>query len=281
MLTVKAPAKINLTLEVLKKRPDGFHEIRSVLQTIDLCDELRIEAGEGISFQCDMAGWSAGKSLVSKTVALLKEAAGCAEGAAIKITKRIPLMSGVGGDSSDAAALLRGLNEFWGLKLPTEKLAELAVKLGSDVVFFLHGGTALATGRGETIAPLPSISRMWLALIVPDVPVEIGKTGRMYLNLKPSHFTSGDITQKLVEDLNKGKQFKPAMLFNTFENIAFSDFNIRRIYVDHLIKLGAFHVHLAGSGPALFTMFPEKSRAEDIYIKCKNQGMKAYLAATL
>ena len=281
MLKVKAPAKTNLTLEVLKKRPDGFHEIRSVLQTIDLCDELRIEAGQGISFQCDMPEWSAEKSLVSKTVALLKEATGCTKGAEIRIAKRIPLMSGLGGDSSDAAALLRGLNELWDLKLPEEKLAALASQAGSDVVFFLRGGTALATGRGEKITPLPSIDRMWLVLIVPDVPVETGKTGRMYLNLKPSHFTNGDITQQLVEDLNKGKKFKPAMLFNTFENIAFNDFNIRRIYVDHLIKMGAFHVHLTGSGPALFTMFAEKSRAEDIYNRCQNQGMKAYLAATL
>ena len=280
MVTFKAPAKINLTLEVLRKRPDGFHEIRSVLQAIDLCDTLYIESGEGVSFQCDMEGWSAEKSLVAKAVASLREATGCTGGAEIRIEKRIPLVSGLGGDSSDAAALLRGLNELWGLKLSGEKLAELAVKLGLDTVFFLKGGTALATGRGEIITPLPPIDQMWLVLVVPDVPVEAGKTGRMYSNLKQSYFTDGNITQKLVEDLNNGRKFKPAMLFNTFENIAFADFNIRRIYVDHLIKLGAFHVHLAGSGPALFTMLQDKARAEDIYKRCRNQGMKAFLAAT-
>ena len=280
-MKVTAPAKINLTLEVLRKRPDGFHEIRSVLQAVDLCDTLYIEPGQGVSFQCDMEGWSAEKSLVTKAVALLREATACTKGAEIKIEKRIPLMSGLGGDSSDAAALLRGLNEFWDLKLPLEKLAELAEKVGSDVSFFLKSGTALATGRGEIITPLPPISPMWVVLIAPDVPVETGKTGRMYTSLKPSHFTSGDITQKLVEDLKKGRKFKPAMLFNTFENIAFEDYNIRRIYIGHLIKLGAFHVHLAGSGPTLFTMFTDKARAEELYTKCRNQGMKAYLAATL
>lgn len=280
MVKVTASAKINLTLEVLKKRPDGFHEIRSVLQTIDLCDDLYIEKGQGVSFWCDLPEWSADKSMVSKVVSLLKEATGRTKGAAIKIVKRIPLVSGLGGDSSNAAALLRGLNEFWSLKLPEEKLTDLAAKVGSDVGFFLKGGTALVTGRGEIIKPLPSIDRMWLVLVMPDVPVEVGKTGRMYSSLKPAHFTGGDITQKLVDDLNKGKKFKPSMLFNTFENIAFNDFNIRRIYVDHLIKMGALHVHLAGSGPALFTMFKEKARAEDIYTRCQAQGMKAYLATT-
>jgi 4-diphosphocytidyl-2-C-methyl-D-erythritol kinase len=281
MLTVTAPAKINLTLEVLGKHSDGFHEIRSVLQTIDLCDILRLDVGHGISFQCDTPGWSVDKSLVSRAISLLREATGCTLGVEIKMEKRIPLLSGLGGDSSDAAALLRGLNDFWGLGLPEKKMVELASKLGSDVTFFLHGGTALAEGRGEKIKQLPPLARMWVVLIVPDVPIEPGKTGRMYTRLKPAYFTDGAITQTLVETLRQGGQFNPSMLFNTFENIAFDDYNIRRVYVEHLIKLGAPHVRLAGSGPALFTMFPDKTGAEDLYTRCKNQGMKAYLASTI
>ncbi len=281
MITIKAPAKINLTLEVLKKLPDGFHEIRSILQTIDLYDTFYIQGGWGISFQCDMQGWSAEKSLVSRTVTLVREETGFKGGVEIKIEKRIPLMSGLGGDSSDAAALLRGLNDLWGLGLSDERLAGMAAKIGSDVPFFLHGGTALATGKGEKITPLPSIAPMWLVLVIPELPVETGKTGRMYASLKPAHFTNGDITTKVVDALRQSKPFKPAMLFNTFENIAFADFNIRRIYVEHLIKMGALHVHLAGSGPAMFTMFRDKARAEDIYQKCLNQRMKAFLAKTI
>ncbi|MBN1160657.1 MAG: 4-(cytidine 5'-diphospho)-2-C-methyl-D-erythritol kinase [Dehalococcoidales bacterium] len=281
MITLKAPAKINLTLEVLRKQPDGFHEIRSILQTIDLHDTLYIQKSEGISYRCDMEGWSVEKSLVNKAVALLREETGYQGGVEIRIEKRIPLMSGLGGDSSDAGALLRGLNELWGLSLGDEKLAELAAKLGSDAPFFMHGGTALAARRGEKITPLPSVTGMWLVLVIPDIPVEKGKTGRMYASLKPSHFTDGGITDKVVEALRQGKPFKTAMLFNTFENIAFADFNIKRVYVDHLIKMGALHVHLAGSGPALFTMFTDKARAGDIYSKCQKQGMKAFLAQTL
>lgn len=280
MLTIKAPAKINLTLEVLRKRPDGFHEIRSVLQTIDLSDTLCIELGDGITIQCDMSDWLVENSLISKALVLLSETTGCEKGVKIKIEKRIPLMSGLGGDSSDAAALLKGLNELWGLKLKEEKLAELAATLGTDVVFFLRGGTALASGKGEVITPLPSTGQMWLVLALPDIPVETGKTGRMYASLKPSHFTDGSITQQLVDILKQGKPFHPAMLYNTFENVAFEDFTIKRFYVDPMIKMGALHVHLAGSGPMLFTMLPDKARAEGIYQKCKSQGMKAYLAAT-
>ncbi len=281
MVKITAPAKINLTLEVLRKRPDGFHEIRSVFQTIDLYDTLYIEPVEGVTFKSDMEGWSPGKSLLSKTVALIQESTGVKKGAAVRIEKHIPLMSGLGGDSSDVAALLKGLNGFWGLKLAGEKLAELGAKLGSDVVFFLKGGTALVGGRGEKINPLPSIGQMWLVLVLPDIPVETGKTGRMYSSLKPSHFTDGSVTHKLAEALNQGKPFLPSMLFNVFENVAFEDFTINRLYVEPLKKMGALHVHLAGSGPMLFTMAPDKARAENIYQRCKGQGMKAFLAATI
>jgi 4-diphosphocytidyl-2-C-methyl-D-erythritol kinase len=281
MVTVTAPAKINLTLEVLGRRSDGFHEICSILQTIDLCDILHIKVGQGVSFECDSPGWSAEKSLVSRAVSLLSEATGCSLGVEIKIEKRIPLLSGLGGDSSDAAALLRGLNELWGLGLQQERLVGLASKLGSDVAFFVCGGTALAEGRGEIITPLPPLAKMWVVLVVPDVPVESGKTGQMYAAIKPSHFTDGAITEKLAETLRKGGKFSPSKLFNTFENIAFDEYNMRKVYLEHIVKLGAPHVHLTGSGTALFTMFSGKTGAEDLYTRCKNQGMKVYMASTV
>lgn len=277
MLTVLAPAKLNLTLEVLGERPDDFHEIRSVLQTIDLCDSLHFQASQDISIRSDSPGWSAEESLVSKAASRLRETTGCSRGARIEIEKRIPLLSGLGGDSSGAAAALRGLNKLWELGLSMDQLLELAAQLGSDVAFFIWGGTALAEGRGEIITPLPPLPRMWVVLVVPDVPRLPGKTGRMYAGLKPGHYTDGHITRRLAEVLMARRDFKSSMLFNTFENVAFDDFNIRRVYVEHLIKLGAPHVHLAGSGPALFTMLADKEKAEDLYTHCQNQMMKVYL----
>jgi 4-diphosphocytidyl-2-C-methyl-D-erythritol kinase len=280
MLTLKAPAKINLTLEVLRKRPDGFHEVRSVLQAIDLGDVFHISSGEGISFKCDMPGWSAEASLVSRAVGLLREVTGCQKGARINIEKCIPLMSGLGGDSSGAAAVLRGLKKFWGLGLPPEKLRQIAARLGSDVPFFLEGGTVLATGRGEVITPLPSLPEMWVVVVMPDFPVPPGKTGRLYAALKQSYYTDGVITQNLADALHKGLMFHHDMLFNTFENVAFDCFPGLDVYKEHLVKLGAPFVHLAGSGPALFTMFGDKLEAEDLYIRAKDQGMRVYLTHT-
>jgi 4-diphosphocytidyl-2-C-methyl-D-erythritol kinase len=281
MLTINAPAKINLTLEVLRKRPDGYHEIRSVFQAVDLCDTLSIEPGVSVTYQCDIPAWIGAKSLVNQAVGLLREATGVKKGAAIKMEKRIPLMSGLGGDSSDAAAALKGLNEFWGLKLTPASLAEMGAKLGSDVVFFLNGPTALAAGRGEKLTALPGITRKYVVLVLPDVPVEVGKTGRMYANLKPGYFTDGSITQKLAETLRAGKPFLPAMLYNAFENIAFEDFTIKQLCIEPFKRIGALHVHLAGSGPMIFTMLQDQTRADDIYRRCKAQGMKAWLVSTL
>ncbi len=280
MLTVPAPAKINLTLEVLGKRPDGYHEIRSVFQAVNLCDRLSFELSRGVSFKSNLPGWSAERSLVAGAVSRLQEATGCSSGAAIEVDKRIPLMSGLGGDSSDAAAALRGLNELWALGLPAEKLLELAAQLGSDVAFFLWRGTALAEGRGELVTPLPPLPGRWIVLVVPGIPGLPGKTARLYAGLKPGHFTDGHITRRLVEVLRKGGEVKPSMLFNTFENVAFDCFSALKACKERFVELGAPRVHLAGSGPALFTMLKDGSQAGDLCARCRQQGMEAYLAET-
>jgi len=278
VITAKAPAKINLTLEVLGKRPDGYHEIRSVFQTIDFCDILNFNDSKDISITCDMPGWSAEKSLVSKAVKILHESADCQHGVEIKIEKRIPLSSGLGGDSSDAAVVLKNLNDFWKLKLTEERIFSLAMRLGSDVPFFLRGGTALIEGRGEIITPLPSPQNMWAVLIVPDIAITPGKTGRMYATLKPSHFTDGSITKNLVATLKKGNQFDPSLWFNTFENVAFDFFQGLNVYKEHLIKLGAPNVHLAGSGPVLYCVFQRKVQTQELFQRMKDQRMRAWLA---
>ena len=280
MITLNAPAKINLTLEVLGVRPDGYHEIRSVFQTVDLYDTLRFGDSQDFSIACDMPGWSAEQSLVSKALRLMQDFTPAAK-AKISIEKRIPLSSGLGGDSSDAAATLKGFNRLWKLNLTPDNLLALAARLGSDVPFFISGGAALAEGRGEILTPLPSMRKMWVVLFFPDIPISPGKTAKMYAGLKPSHFTDGSITQKLAEAVKKGRQFEPSLLFNTFENVAGDVFPGLSGYKEHLIKLGADHVHLAGSGPALFTIVAEKARAQDIYARCKDQGMRVSLAATV
>jgi 4-diphosphocytidyl-2-C-methyl-D-erythritol kinase len=276
MLTEKAPAKINLTLEVLGKRPDGFHEIRSIVQAIDLCDTLYFEKAKEISITSDLPGWSAADSLASQAANLLREVTGYSAGVTINIEKRIPLLSGLGGDSSDAAAVLRGLNELWGPKLASGKMKDLAAGLGSDVSFFLAGGTALVEGWGEKVTPMVSLPDCWVVLVVPDIDRRPGKTGRMYAALRPEHFTDGEITERAMAAL-KRNEFGGGLLFNTFENIAFNAPDMR-VYIEHLLKMGTPYVHLAGSGPALFVMFGDEGKANNFYDACRGQRMETYLA---
>jgi len=278
MLTIPAPAKLNLTLEVLARRPDGYHEIRSVIQTISLCDRLTFRASQSVDIRSDFPEWSAEKSLVSRVVELIQETFGISKGISVDIESRIPLISGLGGDSSAAAATLRGLNEVWELNLPEASLLELAAQLGSDVPFFLYGGTASVQGRGEVVTPLPPLPHHWVVLVMPDVPHPPGKTSRLYASLNTSHFTDGRITEQVAKELREGKE--SSALFNTFENVAFAGGSELKVYRDHITKLGAPHVHLAGSGPALFTLFKDKAKAEELYTRCKQQNMETYLVET-
>lgn len=281
MLIIEAPAKINLTLEVLGKRPDGYHEIRSVIQTVNFCDSLQITLTKGdVQFKSNKSVWSGEQSLVAKAVKLLQVTTGSTQGASIKIKKSLPLISGLGGDSSDAAAVLRGLNQLWELGLSTSKLQALAQELGSDVSFFLSGSTALMEGRGEKVTPLPPMPHQWVILVIPNISRLPGKTKRIYGMLRPAHYTDGKITEKLVTNLKSGREFSTSFLYNVFENVVFAPGEELSILRDHILKIGAPNIHLAGSGPTLFTLLENKSQAEDLRFRLKNQGLEAFLTET-
>ncbi|MDI6814887.1 MAG: 4-(cytidine 5'-diphospho)-2-C-methyl-D-erythritol kinase [Dehalococcoidales bacterium] len=281
MLTVLAPAKLNLTLEVLAKRPDGLHEIRSVIQTINLCDSLHFRLSQDIRFKFNAPDLIPEESLVSKAAGLLHEATGCVKGVTIEVSKGIPLLSGLGGDSSDAAATLHGLNKLWGLGLSPRELLELALKLGSDVAFFLYGGTALVEGRGEIVTLLPPLPQMWVVVMIPPLARMPGKTERLYASLRASHYTDGQITDRLVALLTGGGEVTPSSLFNVFEDVAPDNFTGLREYWQQFLKAGAQQVHLAGSGPALFTLIKDKAQAEELYIRLRQQRLESYLTDTL
>ncbi len=281
MLTVLAPAKLNLTLEVLGERQDGFHEIRSVIQTINLCDSLHFQSGQNVELRSDMPEWAPEKSLVSKAASLLQEATGCTKGVTIEVDKRIPWLSGLGGDSSDAAAVLRGLNKLWGLGLSLKELLELASQLSSDASFFLLGGTALAEGRGEIVTSLPALPHMWVVLMMPPVSRMPGKTKQLYSSLRASHYTGGEVTDRFVASLTRGGEVTSSSLFNVFDEVALDNFAGLGKYREQFLKAGAQEVHLTGSGPALFTLVRDKNRAEKIYESLRKQGLESYLSDTL
>jgi len=266
MITISAPAKINLTLEVLGNRPDGYHEVRSIMQSISLSDTLIIKEADTLEITSDDEQWDGRISLVAKAADLLKKRTGTRKGASIIVQKRIPLLSGLGGDSSDAAAALAGLNEIWSLGLSRDELKKMANELGSDIPFFFSGGTALATGRGEIISSLPPISHSWVVLIFPDTPRRPRKTKTAYESLIPSHFTDGDTTNQLVDSLITGKYPDDTLLINAFEKVAFSLYPGLETIQQQLSSIGISSFHLAGSGPTLFShswvvlIFPDTPR---------------------
>jgi 4-diphosphocytidyl-2-C-methyl-D-erythritol kinase len=278
MMTATAPAKINLTLEALKKRPDGFHEIRSVVQTISFGDKLKFQAGSRLDIKCNLPEWSASKSLVSKAVSLLRNSTGVNQGALIEIEKRIPLSSGLGGDSSDAAAVLRGLNLLWNLKLSLRDLINYGTQLGSDVPLFLYGGTVLIEGKGEKIRPLRPMPHMTVILLVPSILKVENKTQQMYSQLTVRNYTPGQITEDFINMLD-GKARTPGIgLYNVFDEVGLRYFTGLKDYQQKFMEAGAEVVHLAGSGPTLFTLIRDEVKAYEIQKRLEGGGMETYLA---
>jgi len=277
MLTVYAPAKINLVLEVLGKDND-YHRISSIVQSIDLCDVLNFQLDEEVCFECDVPSLKR-DNLITRAVTLLKESTKCSLGARIELRKHIPWGVGLGGGSSDAAATLLALNELWELRLSLPELVQLASELGSDVPFFIHKGTALVEGKGEKVAPLPSLPSIYFVLLVPPLPKISGKTKQMYGKLNAAHYTEGRFIQQALSYLKQGKAIDHSLMFNVFEMVAFDFFPGLDKYRKTLEEAGAPGVYLAGSGPCLFTFFSEERQAKVISLNLRGQGLECYVTS--
>lgn len=281
MFALKAPAKINLTLEVLGKRRDGYHEVSGVIQAISLSDVLEFQASDSFSFTCDNPEWDGSKSLVSRAAYLFAEHTGASQGASIRIKKNIPFSAGLGGESSAAAITLIGLNHLFKTELSPGKLFCLAEKLGCDVPFFLTGGTALISGKGEKVSPLPSLPRHWVILLAPTEMGAQRKTEKMYSFLEPGDYTTGASTDSLISSLTLGKTDTLPDFYNAFEEVAGEVFGNICWYRDQLYLAGAKRVTMSGSGPVLFSLEKDKSQAEQIVQRLSESGLKAMLAHTI
>ncbi len=250
-LTVRAYAKVNLTLEVLGARDDGYHEIASIMQTVDVNDTVTLEHADDITLKCDRPELDSPENLALRAARLLRAHSGYDGGARVTLDKSIPVSAGLGGGSSDAAATLNGLNELWGLGMSNDELARLGAELGSDVPFFLTGGTAMALGRGERVRALPPADLKWLLLLSPPIRVP-DKTRAVYARLNPASFTGGLLTRKLEARIRGGGDVPPQFLFNVFDGVAREVFPGLDEFWRAIEELGGREVHLAGSGPSLF-----------------------------
>lgn len=280
-ITREAYAKINLTFEVLGKRQDGYHEIVSVMQAISLCDILAFEPRDHIQLACDVPELVSPNNLVYKAARLMQELAVGSRGVAISLSKGIPLASGLGGGSSDAAVTLQVLNEMWDVNLPRERLTEVAAQVGSDVPFFIGGSrTALATSRGEKVKALPCPAKTWLVLLRP--PIEMAnKTREMYSRLDPSCFTKGQHARRLATMIRGRERVTDRQCYSVFDPLSLSLFPGMDHYRSQFKAAGAGEVHLAGAGPTLFTLVGDRVQGEEIFHRLKKQQLEVYLAVTI
>ncbi len=276
-LESNAYAKLNLTLEALGRRDDGYHDVVSVIQTVDLHDTLTFERADGLELTCDVPELAGCGNLALRAARLLREHTGVSDGARIAITKRIPVAAGLGGGSSDAAATLVALNRLWRLGLSTGELSALAARLGSDVPFLLRGGTAMVSGRGERVDQLPPADLEWFVIACPGIQVP-DKTASLYGRLGPSNFTRGALTRRLAARIRGGGDVPPQFLFNVFDDVAFDAFPGLRDCWDAMHALGAREVHVAGSGPSLFAPVSSREVGSALRLLLTHQhGIEAHL----
>ncbi len=285
MLTLKAHAKINLTLEVLGRRDDGYHEVATIMQTVDLHDTVRLTPDDDITLTCDDPELESADNLAFKAARLLRSESGYAGGVHISIDKAVPVSAGLGGGSSDAAATLRGLNDLWQLNMTPAQLETLAAKLGSDVPFLLQGGTAIALGRGERIRRLPPADVRWMVVLTPDVQ-HIGstssKTAALYDMLTPSNYTRGFLTRKLEARIRGGGDVPAQFLFNTFDEVAFDAYPGLESCWDTFAGLGAREIHLSGSGPSIYALMPRREVGTAIHLLLRHKhGLNAHLVSAV
>ncbi|MGO1061130.1 4-(cytidine 5'-diphospho)-2-C-methyl-D-erythritol kinase [Planococcus sp. FY231025] len=264
MLYVKAPAKINLTLDVLFKRPDNYHEIEMIMTTVDLADRIGLKATEsGIHIEsADRFVPNDSRNLAYQAAKLLKDTFGIKSGVIISLEKQIPVAAGLAGGSSDAAATLKGLNQLWQLNLSLDELAELGAKIGSDVSFCVYGGTALAKGRGEIIEELPAPPNCWVILAKPTIGVSTADVYGAFDAAKAHHpNTAGMI--KALEDGDY--QAMCDNLGNALESVTLGMHPEVAQIKDQMKKFGADAVLMSGSGPTVFGLVQQEARIPRIY----------------
>jgi len=251
-LVAEAFAKVNLSLVVLGKRPDGYHELDTVFQAVGLTDRLTFEASDHLTLDVDDPSIPAGaENLVLRAAHALAEAGGIRPRAAITLEKRIPAGGGLGGGSSDAAVTLLGLSALWELDATPDQLTRVGAALGSDVPFFLHGGTARGLGRGERIEPLPDLPPQAVVLVMPPFPVSTPEVFRRLGAPEWGGRGGGGLDASVAPDRN---DLEPA---------AEALFPALREVREALDRVGAIRARLSGSGSTVFGLFPDLAAAAE------------------
>jgi len=279
-IKVYARAKINLTLDVLGKRPDGYHQVETVMQSIELSDCLEFAPREeGVSLTVAGGEVSSGAdNLVYRAALLMRARAGGTRGISIKLNKNIPVAAGLGGGSADAAATLSALNDIWGIRLPLGELLLLGEKLGSDVPFCLLGGTALAGGRGERLESLSPCPRMGLVLVKPPFGVSTASVYHAYDSFPAVKRPETAAMIKAVKDKNIDGIIQN--LANVLETATISMHPEIAAIKNRLLEAGALGVLMSGSGPTVFGVAACLEEARAVAARYENRGERVLATET-
>lgn len=279
-IVLASPAKINLFLEIIRRRSDGFHEIESIMQLVDLCDEVRLRRRRGgIRLQVSGAELPEDRgNLAYRAAALALEAAGLSEGVEIRLVKRIPVAGGLGGGSSNAAAVLLGVGRLFGLRWPQATLRRLASRLGSDVPFFLGDGLAVARGRGEVLTPLPPWPPRWLVLANPGVAVSTA-----WAYGEASSKLTGWKGRVTLPTLTAGGplDWPPVWAFNRLEEVVLPHRPELVALKGLLQEGGGMPVLMSGSGASVFAVVPDAGAARVLAARVRESGAFAAAVTTL
>ena len=278
-LTLEAPAKINLTLDILGRRTDGYHDMRMVMQAVSLGDTVTVaEAAGGFSLLTEGISLPAGKVTLEQRAAdaFFHRLGRPVPGLEVRLAKRVPAYAGLGGGSADVAAVLRCLRTLYAPDLPRQALEEIGLAVGSDVPFCVSGGTALAEGRGERLTALPALPDCWIVLCKPEfgIPTPALFTLADAGTPKNRPDIDGMIRALSAEDLNG----VAARLCNVFEEFLPEEYHEVFHIKNRLLELGALNAAMSGSGPTVFGIFREKTAAKAAETALKQCYPQTYLA---
>ena len=268
-MKIYANAKINLCLDVTGKREDGYHNVCMIMQEIDLCDEINIELTDSreISLVCDSEETGdADSNIAVKAARLFFEKTKISKGCIITLSKNIPVCAGLGGGSSDGAAVLKALNVLCSNPLSEKELEDIALRLGADVPFFIRGKTALCEGIGEILTPLSGMEEVWIGLIKPNVDISTKEAYKKIDNEPISHPDTKGAGELMVYGDMEGMYGKCA---NVFEEVMGKDNPEIDKIRQHFLRCGAKFSMMSGSGPTVFGVFKKK---DDAVFACSSYG---------
>lgn len=281
MIKQKAYAKVNIGLDVLRRRPDGYHELKMIMQTVDIFDDLTFEKKKepGIRLRVEGADLPADENnLVYKAAALLMKKRQIKEGVAITVTKRIPIAAGMAGGSADAAAAMRGLNILFAMGYSAENLRELGVMLGADIPYCVTGGTMLSEGIGEVLTPLPAPPECYLAVAKPDIDVS---TAFVYQNLRADSLPFHPDIDGMVEALAAGDLGGITdRMGNVLETVTVPAYPVIDRIKRRMRELGAENALMSGSGPTVFGIYKERKTAENAAELIREEKLAGAVFAT-